>query len=324
MLKEMSSPVVKIGIAGSPAHCRLLRDALKEAEHVAVIDDGAKFSEVDILFWISGPGPLLSKHPRLWIGTKPFLVMYWIGSDVLFCLNRPKKILHRVSRYVRNLLFKLRVRRKSMIHLACAPWLVEELSRVGILARNLSITTIDAKRLRNPDHLRNRDIDFLSYVPLGRFSFYGGDKIIRMAEILSGCSFVIVMPNVTEIDAVNLPEHPGNVVFIPKVNFEEMQEFYLRSKCFLRFTIHDGMSLSVLEALFFKLQVFWTYSFPHVYNINNIGDLPTALRQVVTDYQPNEQGHCYVTENFSFQSWSAYLVSLINEICGFRGDNGGG
>jgi hypothetical protein len=93
-----------------------------------------------------------------------------------------------------------------------------------------------------------------------------------------------------------------------------MQELYSKSKFFLRFTEHDGLSLSVLEALYFKLQVLWTYSFPHVYHIKNNDILIESLPDIVNEWRPNDEGHEYVLNNYSINVWKKDFSKLIQDL----------
>jgi len=150
------------------------------------------------------------------------------------------------------------MKRGGFIYLAVAPWLVDELSKVHIQATYLPITSIDIHNLGTVDSQQEKDIDFLRSVPFKRFDFYGGDNIVKLARRWQNYQFLIICPDLTEIPSDFIEQMPKNILVSPKVEGIKMPELYQRSKFFIRYTQHDGISLSVLEALYFNLEVLWT------------------------------------------------------------------
>jgi len=206
--------------------------------------------------------------------------------------------------------------KKRIINLAGSPWLVDELKTQGIRAIYLPLSTLNIERMKPPNiDVSDKDIDVLSYVPKRRFTFYGGHHILKLARNFPEYTFVVVMPDVR--DDHRLPRSPfKNLVFMSKRSFEEMQALYLRAKCFLRLTKHDGLSLSILEALYYKLTVVWTYRFPYAIhvNYNDVEKLKTLLPELIDNYSPNEEGHQFVVTHFSQDALRKRLQKLLEGI----------
>lgn len=307
---------IRLHIGGNQRHKYLIERALKYAENIT-ITQSQDLDDIDILYWIYGRGPSWRHFKKFWISRRPLLIIHWIGTDVLELKEATRNPLIGIHNRFLNLLLKWRTLRGGILHLAAAPWLIEELHTAGFNARYLPLTNIETRELRNPHSLRGRDIDFLCYIPYNRFKFYGGDEIIQLANRLHDFSFLVIQPNSQNIKGDDLRGDSKNITFIPEVNFETMQELFLRSKCFIRLTDHDGLSKSVLEALYFRLQVIWTYPLPYVHCVEKNGDidnLATRLQEMIINWQPNDQGHEYVLKNFSSNDWDSRLKELIYEV----------
>ena len=299
---------MRLFVGGSPFHCELIKENLLFLHDIVKIVE--KIRDADLVYWISGPGPSIRNLPLL-VQHKPKLLVHWIGTDVLKYNCWPRKYLLTVPRRLLRILHEL----KGVVHLAVSPWL-DELESFGIRADLFPITSVDPARMSCDADGIARTIDFLSYVPLHRFGFYGGDKIIRLARHLPDTCFSLIVPDVTDVDERSLPPHPSNVAFIGKVPFSQMREFYLRSKCFLRLTEHDGLSLSILESMFYNLRVFWTYKFPHTVHVDKFDGLHQVLANVLLNWQPNEAGHNHVVNNYSVDIWRTNFRKLLLEITG--------
>jgi hypothetical protein len=200
----------------------------------------------------------------------------------------------------------------GLINLTSGPWLVGELAKFHIHASYLPITTIDENHLGTVDVHQENDIDFLSYVPLNRFDFYGGDNIVRLARRWKNYTFLLVFPDLQEISPEIVEKMPKNVMVFPKVNRNDMNNLFGRSKFFIRYTQHDAISLSVLEALYFKLQVLWTYNFPFTQKIETLEKLSDSLPSLVQNWQPNEDGHAFVTQYYSTENFKENFMKILH------------
>jgi glycosyltransferase involved in cell wall biosynthesis len=185
------------------------------------------------------------------------------------------------------------------------------LAKLQIQATYVPITSIDTGILGTLNSQIIKDIDFFSYVPFERFSFYGGNKIVKLAQRWDQYRFLIICPDLTEIPADFIAKMPKNIQFSPRVERDAMPELYQRSKFFIRYTQHDGLSVSVLEALYFNLQVLWTHDFPCTHKISNLETLSDSIPSLVENWQPNLRGHAFVTENYSLEKCRANYVAIM-------------
>ncbi|MHA1665540.1 MAG: hypothetical protein ACTSVW_06875 [Candidatus Njordarchaeales archaeon] len=230
-------------------------------------------------------------------------------------LTSPTTISEKINRTIIRLTQKAKY--YKIVNLASAPWLVKELKSQGINAKYFPLSTLEPIRLKlqNSEISVRKDIDFLSYVPISSFKFYGGHYILNLARQLPSYKFMIIAPDVN--DSSKLPSSSlKNLIFKSRVPFEEMKYIYARTKCFLRLTKHDGLSLSVLESLFYKLQVIWTYSFPYTIYVKygNIEELKQVLLEVINSYRPNEEGHNYVLNVFHQTNLKKRYELLFNAL----------
>jgi len=292
---------IKCAVIGAPYHVSLLKELMKDLEIVELIDVNGRNigfnKEIDVLYCVFPFSLSLLKIPQIWINNRIYLIFHWIGSDV-FYLTSPQNIIDKVVKLSIQLIEKIRGNR--ILNLASSPWLVRDLRSQGIDAVYFPLSTLNIEKMKTPNE-NKKDIDFLSYVPKRKFNFYGGRHILKLAKELPEYTFMVVMPDVE--NSRQLPKSPfSNLLFKPRLTFEGMQDMYLRARCFLRLTKHDGLSLSVLESLYYKLQVIWTYPFPYVIHVSHhddIKELKRILRDVIDNYHPNNNGHDYVVKNFS-------------------------
>jgi hypothetical protein len=267
----------------------------------------------DIIYWVYGRGPSIKNFFPIWIKKYPIIINHWIGSDILWETNDRSKNyrINPLRKFIQDCIVRWKIKMGGLIDLTTAPWLVAELSDLHIKATNLPITTIDINTLGPVDIQNVRDIDFLSYVPFRSFEFYGGAKLIQLAQRWQNYKFLIICVDLDEIPLDFVKKFPENVTISPQVNPRRMSEFYQRSKYFIRYTQHDAISLSVLESLYFKLQVLWTYDFPFTQKIENQEKLSDSIPALIQNWHPNEDGHAFVIENYSIERWRANFLEII-------------
>lgn len=313
----MKSNPTTIVIGGNPYHRELIGNILRSSNNYLVKDLNSKTeTSKSVIYYVYGKGPSPHRNLKLWLSRKNLLIVHWIGTDVLNAINSNTHIkLHeKIYQTLWNFLLTYKYENNTLVHLAGAPWLVDELATVGIKAKYLPITSINTRNLEQFTNSAEKDIDIISYVPFNRFSFYGGDEIIKLAEELPAYKFFLLHPDLDEINPTINQNYPENVIVSQKVKFEDMQNLYSRSKVFLRLTEHDGLSLSVLEALFYKLQVFWTYPFPHTHHVKDYETLKMDIKKNVENWVPNEHGHEYIMNNFQIGNWKIQFKEIIEKI----------
>jgi hypothetical protein len=151
-------------------------------------------------------------------------------------------------------------------------------------------------------------------VPFRSFGFYGGDKILKLAHRWPEYTFFLVCVDLNEIPPDFIKKMPKNVILSPKVNKSTMIELYKRSRFLIRYTQHDAISLSVLEALYFKLQVLWTYDFPFTQKIQSLEKLSDTIPELVENWYPNEDGHTFVSDNYSTKKFRESFIKVVQNI----------
>lgn len=291
---------MKIHISGTPYHVKVMK------EHLSSYFTIGSFEEAEVIYHIFGPGPSF-KRIKFWFFDKRPLIVHWIGSDVLNFLEE-KKGKEKVKSSIRYYFFKKRSNDNTIINLTSAPWLSEELKKVNIQSYFVPITTLfnTCKDKLNS----NREVDFLSYVPLKRFSFYGGNEILKFARMNRKYSFILLIPDLNEIPSSIHNKFPKNITIFPKISFKRVQNLLSNTKCFLRLTRHDGLSLSVLEALQNECQVLWSYEFPYVKKVEKY-KFDLDAKKIIENWSPNIEGSKFVSENFSNEKIYSNLKDII-------------
>jgi hypothetical protein len=305
---------IKISVWGPTGPLNILGESLhnclKTIPFFEVVNSDCK--RPDIIYWVGGKGPSIKKYFLFWIKKNPIIINHWIGTDVLEEMKKNQHHgLRRIYNFILDSIIWWKMENGGLINLAVAPWLVDELSTLKIPAIYLPITTIDTNYLGTVDIQHEKDIDFLSYVQVRRFDFYGGDKIVKLAHRWKNYTFLMILGDITEIPPDFIEKMPKNVRLSPRVERNKMPELYQRSKFFIRFTQHDGLSLSVLEALYFNLDVLWTYDFPCTHKIDTFEKLSDSIPSLVKHWQPNDQGHTYVLQHFSIEKWREDFLKII-------------
>jgi hypothetical protein len=305
---------MKISVWGSSGPLNILQDTLNKClqgiDFLEVVD--SDYKHPDIIYWVGGKGPSIKKYLLFWIKKNPIIINHWIGSDVIAEMEKKQhQGIQRTGNFILDSIVWWKMKRGGLINVAVAPWLVDELAQSDIPATCLPITTLDPHFLGTPDIQHAKDIDFLSYVQLRRFDFYGGDKIVKLAERWKDYTFLIILGDLTEIPPDLVEKMPGNVTISPRVERDKMPGLYQRSKFFLRYTQHDGLSLSVLEALYFNLEVLWTYDFPYTHKIETFEKVSDSIPYLVKSWHPNDRGHAYVIEHFSLEKWRERFLAIV-------------
>jgi len=302
---------IKISVSGDEYVSEVIRDSLHSIDMFS-IEHSDDTRQSDIIYWVGGKGPSIKKNFLSWIKKDPIIINHWIGSDVLVEMEKNKKTgISQVINFIQNWIFGWKMKKGGLINFAGAPWLVDELSKLNINALYLPITTIDTHKLGIIDNQHVKDIDFISYVPFSRFDFYGGDKIVNLANRWQKYQFLIIFSDLNEIPSDITGKIPKNIIILPRVERNKMPELYQRSKFFIRYTQHDSESLSVFEALYYNLQVLWTYDFPYTHKIETFEKLSDSLPSLVNSWHPNYDGHAYVLEHFSIEKWRKDFVEII-------------
>jgi hypothetical protein len=301
---------IKISLGGDPTIIPVIRDSLNALDGFKVVSPD-EIEQSDIIYWVYGKGPSIKDHLRLWLKKKPLIINHWVGTDVLNEQEKNCFGIHGIKNRIQDLVFYWKQKNGGLIVLANSYWLAEELSKLNIQATYMPITTINPEILGPVDPHPEKDIDFFSYVQFSRFEFYGGDKIVKLAERWPDYTFVVKCIDLDQIPRELTENMPKNISFIPRQAAVELPRLYQRSKFFIRYTQHDGVSLSVLEALYFNLQVLWTYDFPNTYKIDTFEKLSASVPSLIENWRPNQEGHAFIIDNFTLEKWQKKFLEIV-------------
>lgn len=195
------------------------------------------------------------------------VLLHWVGTDVLWA--RRDAAAHRLSRWLTE----------RAVHWADAPWLVDELGALGIVAeeRPLPMPMAVGEPVALPGTFR-----VLVYLPEHAREPYDVAATLAVVRALPEIEFLVVggfepsepIPNLQALGFVR-----------------NMTDVYHRCSVLLRLTHHDGLSHSVVEALSYGRYVVWTYGLPGVVRVANAGEAAAAIASLRTEHrEPNYVG----------------------------------
>jgi hypothetical protein len=232
--------------------------------------------------------------------TNPMAAHYWLGTDVLHATRDAAR--WPASR-------EALARTADDLHLACAPWLADELRDLGIHAEVAVIPEANGP----PERVAPMpaDLTVLTYLPAGRFDFYGGSTIMAAAAELPDVRFRVVGCSPDDI-----PDAPANVRCLGWV--DDMTRMYAESSVVVRLTEHDGFGGTVVEALLHGRYAVYTHEVPHMLHVDrtSVQDLVRILgdlrdRQDAGQLGPNVAGRAYAMKEFEEQRLMSHLISLL-------------
>lgn len=122
----------------------------------------------------------------------------------------------------------------------------------------------------------------LSYVPEGKENFYGLDKIRKIAKEFPNIKFYILAKKAKK---------EKNIEYLGRIPIKKMNKLYSKISVLLRPTIHDGLSMMVLEALGKKKQVLWNQHFLYCNPISDYKKIlsnPPRLNTLGADFVKRE------------------------------------
>jgi len=230
-------------------------------------------------------------------------VFYWLGTDVLNTTEdlRAGKLRHRCY-----------AQAKKDYHLADAPWLAEELRNLGITALPKTVTLPRMVEGAAPE--LPAEFSVLTYIPDGRYRFYGGDCIYQAARRLPGIRFDVV----GGVGAW-IPEPLPNLKFHGWQR--DIERFYRNTTVVMRLVEHDGTGLTAVEGLSFGRHVLYSFPLPHTLAVawGDTDALVTKLSGMFHLHQRgslrvNAAGRAYAEEHFDHDRRMEDLISHFLEI----------
>jgi hypothetical protein len=209
--------------------------------------------------------------PKL-LGKK--VVIHWVGTDVLRVKKKP---------LVREV-----IKRVANLHLTVSSGLAEELKQMGIKATVIPLTPTYLPKA-NPTWPPDRVVHV--YLPEGKGKFYGAEITFKLAREMPDVNFLITANN-----GNGMPQLP-NVTYLGWV--EDMEMVWSKVRVYLRLTKHDGMPLTVIEALQRGRYVIWSYEFPHCMQALSVEDAKKDLEVALEQKGMNVDGMVYTSHAFN-------------------------
>ena len=284
---------MKIGLIGSEIHAGQMNKMLKNSVLLAtnkkqpsIFNFINELKKCDVVYII---GFFIPKYSILACLFGKKVIVHWIGTDVLNLHN-----------------FKIRLLYKTLlngvdINLCGAVWLKKELKTFEINAKYIPLITKDVslKLEKNP-----KKHAVLCYVPKGRETFYGFNKIKKIAKRHPFIPFFIV-PYEKENH-----NYFKNIRFLGRIKPKDMNSLYSKITVLLRPTQHDGLSMMILEALGKGKQVCWTYG-KYISGCNSINDVDKILKKKP---KLNKKGSKYVKEKFNKKKIISEIEKVIENV----------
>jgi glycosyltransferase involved in cell wall biosynthesis len=246
----------------------------------------------DALISFGGPTPTAMLRAIARTRKIPIFII-WAGTDVMRVLARPSAV--------------SQAQRAEFIHLAVAPWLVDELRQAGISAQYMPIVGV------NPapgTEIAKDRFEVLSYLPEPLRDFYGRRHVYEVASRMPDVNFLIIGAGAPDVLA------PANVKFFGWLS--DIAPLFDRCAMLLRVPDHDGMSLLVLEALSLGRFVAWKYPISGAQQVvtpddtvNYINELRKRLAIDRTAY--NREGIEFITNAYQEQRVSVDVERFIDE-----------
>lgn len=252
-----------------------------------------------LIYLVGGQIERLSRPHLLRLAVRAPIVMHWAGSDVLHA-RRTRSAGRATPALVRG-----------VTHWTGAPWLVDELAIVGVRARWLPHSWVDAPASVPPlPSSAESPFTVLTYLPSARLDFYGGEAVRHLAARLPDVDVLVAGTD-------TLPWGAANVRCLGWV--ADMAPVYARSHALLRLPQHDGLSFMVQEALAFGRHAIWRYPFTGAIQADDAGAAIAAVRALSDRHAAgtlplNEVGAAHVRERFSRERIRAGLRAGFAEV----------
>lgn len=231
-------------------------------------------SKSQIIHYLGGnlPFPFYAL-PKL-VGKK--VIIHWIGTDSLNASS------HNVSR-----ISSLGVRLANL-HLAQAQHLADELSTIGIKAKVIPLVPSSPA----PAHMP-LGTNICVYLPERDPKLYGADATFELVRKMPDVNFLIIANNGKYAPALS------NVTYFSWMSQQDMESIWTLTKVLLRLTSHDGMPITIMEALLRGRYVVWSYAFPFCLQAKSIDEAEKALRTALAQTELNTKGRDYALTQFN-------------------------
>lgn len=221
------------------------------------------------------------------------VIIHWMGTDVTKAIAKVEN--NDVDeRYI------------HAEHYTVAPWLREELSTIGIDAKELSIAAQEANIEIKPFP---KKFTVLTYLPENRADFYGKPALIQAAKTFPEIDFIVVG------DLKPFEGAPSNVEF--KGWTKHVDPFIESSVALMRFMEHDGMSYMVIDTLARGRYVLYNRNFHGVEYVQTLDELMDAIASLKKQFDAgtlplNKETAARVQVDFSEEALMNKVKDIIN------------
>jgi hypothetical protein len=226
-------------------------------------------------------------------------VHYWIGTDV-----------QSVTRYHDAGTLRSGVFQDALdeMHATSTPWLVDELSRLSIKAVNMPAFGPDLPAVEDAELSLPQQFTVLTYIPDQRSAFYGGEQVVRIAQLLPQVRFLVVSGT-----GRWLRDRPANIAFLGWR--DDMAELYKNSTVVLRLAEHDAVGGTVEEGLAMARHVIYNYPAPFTTTVG-FADVDGVVEVIRRLQASNDAGR--LSLNMDGRRWVLSVVDqahLTGNIC---------
>ena len=242
--------------------------------------------KADIIHFIGG-GPFATKYVfkalllKL-LSLKKVLIFHWVGSDIL-----------RLKRHLSEgkLLAEVFSLNKNVYHLCEVRWTQEELKELGILAEIIPVVGV-----KIPTEVSwPQNFSILTYIGNGRETFYGLDEIVHIALTFPNIPITVIGTKCEKCE--DRVKSIKNIKFLGWVN--NVYKIMQQHPVYVRHVKHDGLSISVLEALALGRHVCYNYPLEGSWYTPNLKELTITIGKIHNLYKQgklniNQKGRNFV------------------------------
>lgn len=228
---------------------------------------------------------------------KKKLVLQWMGSDVMYAMERHEKgtISRRYVDYALNYVD--------------ASWLKEELYSIHIPSELLPFKFYD--QLDEPV-LKYNGIEAVTYISQNRQDFYGMNWVRELARNFPAVPFHVY-------GAKNEKEELTNIKMYGWQDHDTFKSAVKKAPIFLRLTEHDGNAVSIMEAQSFGSEVLTRLPFENSVEVKSEAQLMTAFSSMIAkiearNYTPNAENIEFVKRNYNKDNVLLNYVNTLKSI----------
>ena len=251
-----------------------------------------KLNKVDILYNVyTIPQCKLFRLAKL---CKTRIITEWIGTDVYNALLNPvdyNKGMEMID-----------------IHLACSFDLKKELNSMGIESTVVPIIPFHNIRLDVAEMPAQHEV--IIYMPTGKEDFYGFDILKNIFEHYPNTIFHIVANE----NKLLFSKYP-NVILEGYLTHEDMEKLYDNISIVIRHTVHDGLSMSIIEGLSKGKIVFWNHNHPYTIKATKLEEYYLYLDQILENKpEANYEEVEFIKKNYNIENIRGIVKKEIEEI----------